>query len=560
MQKNMQKNVLKVTCGLFLISGLHAQGNDVAVERWDTYEVSFVGGRYANPFRDASLSATFAHESGRTIKLNGFYDGGTTWRIRFMPVELGRWTYVTESTDPVLKGKTGTIICRAPQKPFLHGPIRANGFHFIHADGNRRFLISTRLSCQFANPSAWSGVIDLLKKAQINRVLFMMGGVHGQIKLLYGDNGDDLWSYDVKRFQAIDRFIDALRRADILASPYFYYFNDRDQRQLTPEQDEAFIRYGMARFGAFANVMPVLSNEVEQKSSDRSSSRYDLTSHAWADRFGGLLKSLAVFGVPVAVHNPMETREARSPGFFSLLTQWPFKWADFQLRQMQVGALGAADTLEDHVAEPADPSYNARAFARQNELLIRLRRFGVPVINEEPGYEMEGTRPWNSQSSSTVRQTFWTAAVAGAYAMWGNPATYETNNPLPEMQRSRVPGYMETLARVMESLPYWEMEPMNDLVAPNPEMINGMPYRTNFALAKPGSCYLVYSRVGGAINVKLPPGDYTLVTIRLIGLPAADPAIVQSVSTRIKIENEGYNRELGVGEDQILVFGLVKSS
>lgn len=147
----------------------------------------------------------------------------------------------------------------------------------------------------------------------------------------------------------------------------------------------------MARFGAYANVMPVFSNEVEQKSNDRQVPRFDLSSHDWANRMGALLKSLAVFGAPVTVHNPMETRTAKNPGSFTLLWDWPFRWADFQLRQMQLGALGAAEGLGDDVAEPNDPVYNARAFARQNELLIGLRRFGVPIINEEPGYEMEGT-------------------------------------------------------------------------------------------------------------------------------------------------------------------------
>ena len=62
------------------------------VERWDTFEIALdAAGSYDNPFRDLELTARFTHEpSGKTIAAGGFYDGASTWRIRFMPTELGR--------------------------------------------------------------------------------------------------------------------------------------------------------------------------------------------------------------------------------------------------------------------------------------------------------------------------------------------------------------------------------------------------------------------------------------------------------------------------------------
>ncbi|HTM48388.1 MAG TPA: DUF5060 domain-containing protein [Bryobacteraceae bacterium] len=533
---------------LLPLSLVHAE--DVHAARWDTVELTFRGGRYANPFRDARISAVFTHQSGRSIGTEGFFDGDQTWRIRFMPLETGRWSYSTRSSDPALNGRSGAVIADKPPLPYLHGPLRADGLHFIHADGTRPFLVSARLSCQFADPQVWPGVLSFLNSHRINRVLFMIGGINGQFPELYGP---DLWSYNLARFQAVDRFIDALRTAGILASPYFYYFNDLHQRRLTPEQDEQFIRYGMARWGAYANLAPVLANEVEQKSTGKVSPSYDLSSHAWANRMGTVLKSAAVFGVPVAVHNPMETRVARNPGFFSLLLDWPFRWAAFQLRQMQVGALGAAAGLDDQAAEPNDPVYNARAFARHNELLIGLRRFGVPVINEEPGYEMEGTHPWNSQSAHSMRQTFWTAAAAGAYAMWGSAATYELGDPLPAMRRSRVPGYLKTLAGTMTSLPFWEMEPANGIVDPRPEVVDNVPYRTNFALGKAGSVYLVYSREGGQVKLTPPPGRYRLSARQLVSIaPAAAGPDRWETAFEVTREKPEYPVDLRVAYDWIL--------
>lgn len=487
------------------------------VERWDTCELAFTStASYDNPFQDVDLRCTFAHEaSGRQIRVNGFYDGSGTWRVRFMPLEPGTWRYATESADPHLSAQAGELACVEPKKPYLHGPLVARGHHFFHADGTPRFLLSTRLSCHLAPPGEWQEAIGYLQAHRINRVLFMMGGVHGTIRCLYGE-GPDFGRYNLGTFQAVDTFIDALRRAGIVASPYFYYFNDHVQRGLTPEQDKAYIRYGMARFGAYANVMPVLSNEVEQKTTDREG-QYNLSCHTWANEMGTYLKELAVFGVPVGVHNPMETSRARNPGFYTLLQDWPFPWTDFMLRQAQLGALSAAAELADDTPEQQIAVYHARGYARHNQLLGSLRRFGVPVINEEPGYEMEGRtgpkdstavnlKPWNSQTPDTLIPTFWTAAMAGAYVMWGNYATYWMDDPLPGIERSETPRYLRILHDFVTLLPYWEMEPANELVSPAEVTIEGKSYRTNFCLARPGTAYAAFSLAGGPLTIELAAG------------------------------------------------------
>ena len=124
------------------------------VPRWDTHTITLSGAEHANPFRDVRLTATFTHASGRELIAEGFHDGETTWRIRFMPTDLGLWTYVTKSNDPRLDGQRGSLQCVPPEAPYLHGPVGARGRHFIHADGTRIFPISARLSCLDATDEA----------------------------------------------------------------------------------------------------------------------------------------------------------------------------------------------------------------------------------------------------------------------------------------------------------------------------------------------------------------------------------------------------------------------
>jgi len=103
-----------------------------------------------------------------SITVNGFYDGDSTWRVRFMPTELGVWDYVTKSADSGLDGKVENIMCIAPTEPYLHGPLSAQGYHFAHADGTRRFLLSTRMSCHLSPRSEWEEAIDYLKSHCVN--------------------------------------------------------------------------------------------------------------------------------------------------------------------------------------------------------------------------------------------------------------------------------------------------------------------------------------------------------------------------------------------------------
>lgn len=519
--------------------------NSVKVERWDTCEFVFeTSESYGNPFTEVELTARFVHEkSGAEIVPDGFFDGDGKWKIRFMPPELGLWRFKTQSGDSALDGNEGSLYCVPPEKPYLHGPLKGEGLHFRHVDGTRRYLISTRVSCHFASPEILQRVIDFCRDHRIYRIFFIMGGVYGIIRELYGgdsgggDSGDlDFSRYNIEKFQAIDRFIDMMRQADVLATPYFYYANDGDQSKMSPEEDKAYIRYGMARFGAYSNVMPCLANQVELKysKSGDSISTYDPRNYEWANTLGEFMKEKAVFGVPVTVHNPMESYSAVKPSYHTILQDWQFPWADFMVRQIQVGALGGVNELSDDTPEQGVPGsakgadgavfprfYSPRSFANLSKVVIGLRRFGIPVIDEEPGYEKKGTpgsysgimpKTWNFQNSESLLNTFWVEITAGVYFMWGHLETYCLDDPLPGMQNSVVPGYVKIMHDFMTRLAYWEMEPDNDAVSPFEVEIEGKPWRTNFCCSKPGELYLVFSEYGGQGEVTLAKGGPYEVT------------------------------------------------
>jgi hypothetical protein len=119
-----------------------------------------------------------------------------------------------------------------------------------------------------------------------------------------------------------------------------------------------------------------------------------------------------------------------------------------------------------------------------------------------------------SQTSDTLRCTFWTALTAGAYTMWGSRSSYRLRRVLAGLRAQRETArWMRILADFVSDLPYWTMAPDNGCVSAGAVSVDMEPYRTNFCLARRGATYLVYSLFGGAVTVELDEGSYKVLLL-----------------------------------------------
>ena len=117
--------------------------NTFETELWRRFEYRIRGPKNGNPFADITLSAQFRHLH-RAVEVDGFYDGGGEYVIRFMPDTLGAWSFETASNVPELNGIRGTLNCVAPS-PGNHGPVRVDKrYHFAYADGTPYFPLLER--------------------------------------------------------------------------------------------------------------------------------------------------------------------------------------------------------------------------------------------------------------------------------------------------------------------------------------------------------------------------------------------------------------------------------
>lgn len=88
------------------LAGLAADGAAERVLQWSRFELAIRHAfSAADPYRDVTLEVVYTSPEGRSISFWGFYDGGGTWRARFMPDVKGTWRYEaklmeTTRTDP----------------------------------------------------------------------------------------------------------------------------------------------------------------------------------------------------------------------------------------------------------------------------------------------------------------------------------------------------------------------------------------------------------------------------------------------------------------------------
>ena len=82
------------------------------VPRYGEHEIVLrTNKKYTNPYTQVSLNATLIGPT-RTIRVNGFWDGGNLYKVRFLPTEAGVWEWTTSSNDPELDNQAGTFVCQ----------------------------------------------------------------------------------------------------------------------------------------------------------------------------------------------------------------------------------------------------------------------------------------------------------------------------------------------------------------------------------------------------------------------------------------------------------------
>jgi hypothetical protein len=450
-----------------LVLGLLVGGTGLAVdapsyarhvEQWGVQELILRSAHnYANPFAEVSLQCRF--RSGDTeVVANGFYDGDHTWRVRLMPKNQGAWAFTTVSNDPELNEKSGSFLVGTPG-PGNHGPVVVhNKYHFAYADGSPYFLLGTTLyNWLNRDPQLELLTLSTLSRNPFNKVRFLvfpkwMAFNHvAPPRFPYVQTGPetfDLDRFDPELFAHYEQRIRDLQalgvEADIiLFHPYDKWgFSSMDSRH-----DEAYLRYVVARFGAFRNVWWTLANEFDVFPQQKD----------WR-HLGELLASIDPSQHLRGIHNCCTAFYDNSQ-----------PWVTHVILQDITAQRRAASSRND------------------SSLALDARKIGKPVVVDEYGYEGNNGLAWGNLGPREAVELHWSLTMAGAYGSHGetyvNPGHLLWWSVGGELV-GEAPARLRFLRRVMLEAPYTEMEPASGLVS------DGTPLVA--ALAKPGSYYLFH--------------------------------------------------------------------
>ncbi len=268
----------------FILLGAHetTANTEIRVERWGVFEVTLLCASSGNPYLDVEFSATFTQVNQR-IKVQGFWDGGETYKIRFSPPSVGQWHYETRSATPELNGKVGVFTAIAPNAN-NHGPVQVvDTFYFQYADGTRYHQYGTT-SYQWTSMTEeiQQKTLQSLSKSSFNKMrycIFPKWYEHNRIEpdraafmLDEEKNKYDFSRLNVDFWQRFEKRILDLQKmgieADIILWHPYDKWNDTPLpvwkfNRMGREADDRYLRYCIARLSAFRNVWWSLANEWE---------------------------------------------------------------------------------------------------------------------------------------------------------------------------------------------------------------------------------------------------------------------------------------------------------
>jgi hypothetical protein len=360
-----------------------------AVERWGVHEIVLDGPATGNPFDEVELAAVFKG-AGKSITVPGFYDGKGVYRIRFSPPETGKWSYETDSNVAELARKRGSFEC-VPPSSANHGPVRVtqDGYHFAYADGTPfRQIGTTCYAWALQSDAKCAETIETLRSAPFNKMrMLVTPNVESVATNPFVRTGPGPRDWDASRFDPdyFRRYEDRIIRlgqlgieADVIL--YHPYDEKRGYNDMKRADDERYVRYCAARWGAYRHVWWSMGNE------------YDAIKTKAMDDWDHLFQVL----VAADPHDRL-----RSIHQINVYYDHRKPWITHASIQ------NGAAVLDDIRA------------AMHRDFALK------PVIFDEVVYEGNSDKRWGQLTGQQMVERFWWGLVGGTYV--GHSETYEPN-------------------------------------------------------------------------------------------------------------------------------------
>ncbi len=284
-------------------SPAHAQPSPPPrIGQWARFEAALTNQRsYTDPFRDVTLQVTWTRPDGTTVPFCGFHDGGQTWRLRFMPDQMGRWRYAAKFSDGA-PGGSGIFECVASDLPgmvTLHAP---NPIWFGYSSGGplllRSFHVGDRFFAQNFDAAKRAVFLDWAQAQGYNTLSIASHYLNRDAPTRgRGWATPALWPLNPAAYREMEAILDDLAQRRMIVFPFAGFFGKSSNFPRDPADQELYLRYTLARIGCYGNILLSVAGPEPNLPKENYLPDADVT------RLGRLIRRLDVFGHLLTVHN-----------------------------------------------------------------------------------------------------------------------------------------------------------------------------------------------------------------------------------------------------------------
>ncbi|MDX9754325.1 MAG: DUF4038 domain-containing protein [bacterium] len=483
-------------CLYLFASPLHA----AEPMQWQIFETGFQStAKYTNPVQEVRLEVVFTSPAGKIRTLCGFWDGGNEWKIRFSPDETGKWTYTTQCSNPEDEGlhnQSGSFVCKAYNGDlplYQHGELQLaqNRRYIEHRDGTPFFWMADTVWCgpAFASLEDWTVFLEDRVEKKFTAIQFVLT----QWRMFNTDvdgnptfTGKEKIEINPAYFHRLDAYVDAINQKGLVAIPVLLWAIQGDVNpgySLPEDQKILLADYMIARYGAH-QVIWFLGGDGNY--SGENAETWKRVGRAVFHKDQHRLATMHVGG------KGWIAKEFRGEPWFDLLTY-------------QSGHGDDEGTFRWLNQGPPSTDWNTEPI--------------LPVINAEPNYEgHNGYRTKKVHNDHSVRRAcYWSLLVSptagvtyGGQGIWG----WHTQVQVPAAHGSAglgapwwvakdLPGavQMRYLHEFFASIPWWNLAPVQDLLATQPGKDNAAEF---VAVAKTpeGDTVVAYLPEGGKVELQ----------------------------------------------------------
>lgn len=443
-------------CIFILLIADAGSAQDESIGKWDIFEINLTTtNTYPNPYLDVWIYATF-NGPNKTIKLDGFWDGSSNWKIRMAPTEVGEWNYITSSNDPQFDGRTGSFtVTESGMKGFVKVS-SAYPHSFKYDDGTPFFFLGDTVWMS-TDPvyvpfnGIYQNWVDVRKNQGFSllqtNLQMTQGASEGGPAF---PNYPDTTVINPGYYQWLDKRIEyaTVQKGMVVEFSFMWAQNYFDFGETNYKN---YMKYVMARYSAY-NVFFSIIGEYEE-----------VENVAVIRRLGQYSETLNPYNHPVTTHCDGTT--ADDYGNESWISHHTQTGKGFSLTQI-------------------------------NSDIIRDSIYGKPVVQAEVCYETQ-IGEFNCIDPFEYRKAGWVSIIGSGYYIYGHNDLINvvTNWNILYSQGAKEMGYLRTF---WDKIEFWKLSPSNYLVT------------SGFASVNIGKEYVIYLPTGGSTTVNLSAASGTL--------------------------------------------------